>query len=69
MNIQVNFTDEFKSIIHNRAIELINSGEPEGVINDSFYGKLKIFIDNKPASVIFSAQVDGKDVYVGGEGL
>ena len=67
MNLEVSFTEEFKSIVQKKAEELISSGKTEGNVSDSFYGNLRIFVGSKPASVLFSAQIDGNDIYVGGE--
>jgi len=67
MSLKVTFSQEFKNIVEKRAKELISSGEKEGLIDDSFYGPLQIFVDNKPASVLFSAEVDGHQIHVGGD--
>jgi hypothetical protein len=67
MKIEVNFSEEFKGVVKKRVEELISAGQKEGTLNDSFYGDLKIFIEDKPSSVLFSAEVNGHQVYVGGE--
>lgn len=67
MNIQATFSKEFKAIVERRALELIEKGQDHGVLNDSFYGELSIYIDNKPLHVLYSGSIGEHHVYVGGE--
>lgn len=67
MEIQSTFSEEFKEVVRKKATDLISSGQEEGELEDDFYGPLMIFVDKKPKTVLFSAEVDGHQIYVGGE--
>jgi hypothetical protein len=72
MSLQIAFSDEFKAQVYTRAEELHAQGLSEGALEHEVFGELMVYIDHKPALVLFSATgvegpLAGKTVYVGGE--
>jgi hypothetical protein len=72
MSFQIAFSDEFKAQVYTRAEELHAQGLSEGALEHEVFGELMLYIDHKPALVLFSATgvegpLAGKTVYVGGE--
>lgn len=72
MSFELSFSDEFKAQVYTRAEELNAQGLSEGALEHDVFGELMVYIDRKPALVLFSATgVEGpmasKAVYVGGE--
>ena len=69
---QIAFSDEFKAQVYTRAEELHAQGLSEGALEHEVFGELMVYINHKPALVLFSATgvegpLAGKAVYVGGE--
>ena len=72
MTIQITFSDEFKARVYARAEELHAQGLTQGPVEDELFGELMLYIDHKPALVLFSATgvegaLAGRTIYVGGE--
>ena len=69
---QITYSNDFKASAYLRAEELFQQGLMEGALDTKHFGKLMVYIDRKPASVLFSAQgaegpLDGHMVYVGSD--
>lgn len=69
---EITYSNEFKASAYERAEELFQQGLMEGELDTKHFGKLVVYIDRKPASVLFSAQgaegpLAGHMVYVGGD--
>ncbi len=67
MSVQVIFSQEFENLVKEKARQLIERGEAQGLLQSEAFGELTVYIDNKPSSVIYSGEIKGRQVYVGAD--
>lgn len=72
MHTSIFISPSFEDMVFNKALEMVRSGQSEGILDDEIFGGIRVFIDKKPtfslmhfegsASIL---ELRDKSIYVG----